>query len=170
MGDKNYYCKIDGTVYNLKKIQDIIDKNPDNPGGAETYLTLRKEYQIPGLIADILCTIIKETGEIPTDYNEALEEIRARNRKKYGIVNPAKPGEYMSPFPPRLQCPRCGNINIAHYSRNVYNYKCRRCKHTWSQCPKCGGTEITCYMSYEPNGGYSLYYKTCSKCKHRWIE
>ena len=29
MGDKNYYCKIDGTVYNLKKIQDIIDENPE---------------------------------------------------------------------------------------------------------------------------------------------
>ena len=155
MGDKNYYCKIDGTVYNLKKIQDMIDENPENPGGDECgiYLSLRKDYQIPSTTANILCTIIEKTGKIPTEYN-----------------TPVLPKEYMSPFPPRLQCPRCGNINIAHYSRNVYNYKCRRCKHTWSQCPKCGGTEITCYMSYEPNGGYSLYYKTCSKCKHRWIQ
>lgn len=33
MGDNNYYCKIDGTVYNLKKIQDIIDENPENIKG-----------------------------------------------------------------------------------------------------------------------------------------
>ncbi len=144
MGDNNYYCKIDGTVYNLEKIQKIIDENPDKPGGAATYLALRKDYQISGLIADILCTIINETGKIPPDYNEALEEIRARNRKKYGIVNPAKPEEYRNPFPRRLQCPRCGSTDIKKYEKFVdwelmsafdysliYNYRCRKCRYEW---------------------------------------
>ena len=127
MGEKNYYCKIDGTVYNLDKIQKIIDENPDKPGGAATHLALCKEYQISSNTANILCRIIEKTGKIPTEYN-----------------TPVLPKEYMSPFPPRLQCPRCGSTDIKKYEKFVdwermsafdyslvYNYRCRKCRHEW---------------------------------------
>lgn len=35
MGENKYYCKIDGVVYNLKKIQDIIDEDPESLGGGK---------------------------------------------------------------------------------------------------------------------------------------
>ena len=84
MGKNKYYCKIDGIIYNLKKIQDIIDANPKYLGG-EISMTLTEEYQIPVRTADLLGDIIEETKEIPTDYNETLEELRARNRKRRGL-------------------------------------------------------------------------------------
>ena len=36
MGNNKYYCKIDGKIYNLKKIQDIIDENPEHPDIAKS--------------------------------------------------------------------------------------------------------------------------------------
>ena len=98
-------------------------------GGDECgiYLSLRKDYQIPSTTANILCTIIEKTGKIPTEYN-----------------TPVLPKEYMSPFPPRLQCPRCGSTDIKKYEKFVdwermsafdyslvYNYRCRKCRHEW---------------------------------------
>lgn len=173
MGDNNYYCRIDGVIYNLRKIQDIIDDNLkySNACWAGIGGTLYEEYQIPQHIAIMLSMIIEETKEIPADYNEALKEYQARNRKKYGIPERFRHSDDSNDKNSRNKgCPRCGSTNIAHSSHNLYNYKCRSCKHTWSQCPKCGDTNITSSMSWEPNGGYNLYYKVCSKCKHRWME
>jgi hypothetical protein len=127
MGDKNYYCKIDGTVYNLKKIQDIIDENPEKLKGGDIFLTFVEGYHLPSVTANTLTQIIKKTGKIPTEYN-----------------TPVLPKEYMSPFPPRLQCPRCGSTDIKKYEKFVdwermsafdyslvYNYRCRKCRHEW---------------------------------------
>lgn len=129
MGDKNYYCKIDGTVYNLKKIQDIIDENPEKLKGGDIFLTFVEGYHLPSVTANTLTQIIKKTGKIPTEYN-----------------TPVLPKEYMSPFPPRLQCPRCGSTDIKKYEKFVdwermsafdyslvYNYRCRKCRHEWKQ-------------------------------------
>lgn len=126
MGDNNYYCKIDGTVYNLKKIQDIIDENPENMG-VKIDLALFNEYHLKDPTVYVLSNIIKKTGKIPTEYN-----------------TPVLPEEYMSPFPPRLQCPRCGSTDIKKYEKFVdwermsafdyslvYNYRCRKCRHEW---------------------------------------
>ena len=66
MGDKNYYCKIDGTVYNLKKIQDIIDENPEKLKGGDIFLTFVEGYHLPSVTANTLTQIIKKTGNIPT--------------------------------------------------------------------------------------------------------
>ncbi len=127
MGEKNYYCKIDGTVYNLKKIQDIIDENPEKLKGGDIFLTFVEGYHLPSVTANTLTQIIKKTGKIPTEYN-----------------TPVLPKEYMSPFPPRLQCPRCGSTDIKKYEKFVdwermsafdyslvYNYRCRKCRHEW---------------------------------------
>lgn len=129
MGEKNYYCKIDGTVYNLKKIQDIIDENPEKLKGGDIFLTFVEGYHLPSVTANTLTQIIKKTGKIPTEYN-----------------TPVLPKEYMSPFPPRLQCPRCGSTDIKKYEKFVdwermsafdyslvYNYRCRKCRHEWKQ-------------------------------------
>ena len=127
MGEKNYYCKIDGTVYNLKKIQDIIDENPEKLKGGDIFLTFVEGYHLPSVTANTLTQIIKKTGKIPTEYN-----------------TPVLPKEYMSPFPPRLQCPRCGSTDIKKYEKFVdwermsafdyslvYNYRCRKCRNEW---------------------------------------
>ncbi len=84
MGKNKYYCKIDGTFYHLKKIQDIIDANPKYLS-EEISTALTEEYQIPIRTADLLGKIIEETKEIPTDYNEALKELQAGNRKRSGL-------------------------------------------------------------------------------------
>ena len=43
MEENKYCCKIDGIVYNLKKIQNFIDENPENPDDAKIYLTLNND-------------------------------------------------------------------------------------------------------------------------------
>ncbi|MEY8285808.1 hypothetical protein AALA13_18680 [Lachnospiraceae bacterium 50-23] len=125
MGDNNYYCKIDGTVYNLKKIQDIIDENPENMG-VKIDLALFNEYHLKDPTVYVLSNIIKKTGKIPTEYN-----------------TPVLPEEYMRSTHV-LQCPRCGSTDIKKYEKFVdwermsafdyslvYNYRCRKCRHEW---------------------------------------
>ena len=128
--ENKYSCRIDGEVYNLKKIQDIIDENPEEPGGGDMYLALMDEYHVEDLTAFLLSTIIEETKEIPADYNEALKELRERNRKKYGIPKQ---------FRYSAGCPRCGSTYISKPIWSLYDYKCKTCGHEWVRCPRCGG-------------------------------
>lgn len=60
MGGNKYYCNINGIFYNLKMIQDIIDKNPEHLR-QNIYMVLAEEYQISDHIADLLSEIVEET-------------------------------------------------------------------------------------------------------------
>lgn len=89
MGKNWYYCRINGTMHNLKKIQEVIDKNPENPDMGEIYLLSIEEYGLPE--DNMLVEVIEfNNNEIPGDYNEKLEELRRDNPSKF----PSKPKPY----------------------------------------------------------------------------
>lgn len=103
--DKNkYYCRINGKIYNLKKIQEIIDENPKNPNGGKIFLTAVEEYGVP--TDNMLDRVIAfNNNQIPADYNETLEKMRASNRARRERAEASKP-----------KCPMCGSTNISKIS------------------------------------------------------
>lgn len=103
--DKNkYYCRINGKIYNLKKIQEIIDENPKNPNAGKIFLAAVEEYGLP--TDNILDRVIAfNNNQIPADYNEALEKMRASNRARREKAEAFKP-----------KCPMCGSTNISKIS------------------------------------------------------
>lgn len=99
MGKNKYYCKIDGKIYNLKKIQDIIDENPEHLDIAKIYVAAVEEYHLPtNTMLDSVITF--NNNEIPADYNEALK----RMQDYYQASLPKSP--------PKPRCPRCGSTDI----------------------------------------------------------
>ena len=156
--ENHYSCRIDGEVYDLKKIQDIMDEDPETLGGVEIYLTLLREYHVPDNTAYLLSKIIKEIKEIPADYNEALKELQARNRKKYGIPKQ---------FRYSAGCPRCGSTYISKPIWSLYDYKCGTCGHEWVRCPRCGGSNIK-IRRVPPVSAVKNSLNKCKDCGHDW--
>ena len=73
MSKNRYYCRIDGTIYNLEKIQKIIDENPQNIDKGRIFITAIEEYGLPE--NNMLDQVIAfNNNQIPTDYNEVLEK------------------------------------------------------------------------------------------------
>lgn len=134
--DKNkYYCRINGKIYNLKKIQEIIDENPKNPNAGKIFLAAVEEYGLP--TDNILDRVIAfNNNQIPADYNEALEKMRANNRARREKAEAFKP-----------KCPTCKSTNIRKIgtgervasvvglgllSKKINKtWKCNNCGHTW---------------------------------------
>lgn len=134
--DKNkYYCRINGKIYNLKKIQEIIDENPKNPNAGKIFLAAVEEYGLP--TDNILDRVIAfNNNQIPADYNEALEKMRANNRARREREEASKP-----------KCPHCQSTNIAKISgaertmsviglgilskKINKSFKCKSCGYTW---------------------------------------
>ena len=167
-GDNKYYCRIDGALYDLKKIQDIIDANPKYLGG-EISMALWEEYHIPDLTAFLLGDIIEETKEIPADYNEALKEYQARNRKKYGIPERFRHSDDSNDKNSRNRgCPRCGSTYISKPIWSLYDYKCKTCGHEWVRCPRCGGSNIKITKTPPLCAGKNSFNK-CKTCGHDWF-
>lgn len=157
-GDNKYYCRIDGVLYDMKKIQDIIDANPKYLGG-EIDMVLSEEYHIPDPISYLLADIIEETKEIPADYNEALKEYQERNRKRSGIPKC---------FQQTYHCPRCGSTNFSKPIWSLYDYKCGTCGHEWVRCPRCGGSNIKITKTPPLCAGKNSFNK-CKDCGHDWF-
>lgn len=137
MSKNRYYCRIDGTIYNLEKIQKIIDENPQNIDKGKIFITAIEEYGLPE--NNMLDQVIAfNNNQIPTDYNEALEKMRASNRARREIAEASKP-----------KCPMCGSTNISKIStfsrassivgfgilskKIGKQWKCNnpKCKHMW---------------------------------------
>lgn len=126
MSKNKYYCRIDGKVYNLKKIQDIIDENPQKPDRAKIYVTAVEEYCLPANTM-LDSVIIFNHNEIPADYNEALKRMQDYNQAS------------LSKEPKEPRCPRCGSINLKERQMLVDSntgfyetyYTCQNCRRTW---------------------------------------
>jgi len=122
--DKNkYYCRIDGTIYNLKSIQQMIDSGEKT---GPIYISLLEDYKLPEEYADRLTYYIYENNSIPADLDVAWEEILAKNVESRNIPS----------------CPNCqsNNITVATrgytFSRGIWgsndpvNY-CVKCGYKW---------------------------------------
>ena len=133
MGKNKYYCKIDGKVYNLKKIQDIIDENPERPDIARIYVTAVEEYHLPSdIMIDSVITF--NNNEIPADYNETLRKMQEHNKAK------------LKKLPPKPRCPRCGSYKIVRPiiypiggelvyriqdTNPLVRHECQKCGYKW---------------------------------------
>ena len=126
MGKNKYYCKIDGKIYNLKKIQDIIDENPEHPDTAKIYITAVEEYHLPtNTMLDSVITF--NNNEIPADYDEALRRMQKHNQAS------------IPKSPPKPRCPRCGSTDLKERQMLVSSetglyvpyYTCQNCRKTW---------------------------------------
>lgn len=134
--DKNkYYCRIDGKIYNLKKIQDVIDENPQNINRGKIFILSIEEYGLPtdNMLDEVIAF---NNNQIPADYNETLEQMRANNRARIAQSQASKP-----------KCPTCGSMNIRKIgagervasvvglgllSKKINKtWKCNNCGHTW---------------------------------------
>ena len=127
--DKNkYYCRINGTIYNLRDVQDIIDGND-----TENHITdvMVHKYGYDPLDALLFEDVVKfNNNKIPADYNECLERMRAYNRSKHSKT-------------PTIKCPVCGSSNVGPLSttlRLLGAFSLGRCRAAWCQfqCNHCG--------------------------------
>ena len=134
--DKNkYYCRIDGKIYNLKKIQDVIDENPQNINRGKIFILSIEEYGLPtdNMLDEVIAF---NNNQIPADYNETLEQMRANNRARIAQSQASKP-----------KCPHCQSTNISKISgaeramsviglgilskKINKSFKCKNCGYTW---------------------------------------
>lgn len=132
MNKNKYYCKINGTIYNLSKIQNLIDENKFN--GSITLSLYEDKIFEDCIDASTFEEVIKfNNNEIPADYNECLERMREFNRSR---INRNLP-----------KCPTCGSTRIRKIgtgervasvlglgilSKKINKtWKCSNCGHTW---------------------------------------
>lgn len=109
MGKNKYYCKINGTIENLEDIQNLIDKNEFS---GKITLTMYEKYGWNIQDAILFEDVIKfNNNEIPADYNECLERMRARNRAEANAIraNSGKPTN-------SVKCPYCKSTNTTKIS------------------------------------------------------
>ncbi len=98
---------------------------------------LMHEYEIQGIDAKLIADVIAfNNNQIPTDYNEALERMRASNRVRRERIEASKP-----------KCPTCGSTNISKISATSKalgaigfgllsktaksQFKCKNCGYKW---------------------------------------
>lgn len=102
MGKNRYYTRYNGTIYNLSKIQDILDGESDE----DITMSLVHEYDIEPLEAVLIEDVINfNNGEIPADLNMAIDEYRAFNEA-------SREGK-------EAQLPRC---NTTKYCGRMYDF------------------------------------------------
>lgn len=135
MSKNKYYCRIDGKIYNLEKIQDVIDNSSGDLDKAEIFMVAVEEYGLP--MDNLLGYVIEfNNNEIPSDYNEALKRMQDRNQAQVQRMVANKP-----------KCPTCNSTNVKPisgseravsviglglFSKKIgKSYKCLNCKHTW---------------------------------------
>lgn len=157
MAKNKYYCKINGTIYNLSGAQDILDGKSDQ----NLVMWLYENHIFDDTIdANIFSLVVEfNNGEIPADYEEALKEYQESNRKKSGIPKC---------FQQTYRCPRCGSTYISKPIWSLYDYKCKTCGHEWVRCPRCGGSNIKITKTPPLCAGKNSFNK-CKNCGHDWF-
>ncbi len=109
LNSKNNYChkiKIDsGREYDLTDFDKTVDTETLQSVVSIARM-LMHNYQIPGVDAKLIGDVIAfNNNQIPADYNEALEKMRASNRARREKAEAFKP-----------KCPMCGSTNISKIS------------------------------------------------------
>lgn len=128
--------KIDNNEYDLKDFNKKVDSDTLQ-SVTKIARMLMNEYKIPGAHAKLIGDIIAfNNNQIPADYNETLEQMRANNRARIAQSQASKP-----------KCPTCGSMNIRKIgagervasvvglgllSKKINKtWKCNNCGHTW---------------------------------------
>lgn len=140
LNSKNNYCykiKIDsGREYDLTDFDKTVDTETLQSVVSIARM-LMHNYQIPGVDAKLIGDVIAfNNNQIPADYNEALEKMRASNRARREKAEAFKP-----------KCPTCKSTNIRKIgtgervasvvglgllSKKINKtWKCNNCGHTW---------------------------------------
>ena len=131
MGKNKYYCRINGRIENLKDIQDILD----GVSQEDITITMCHKYGFDPLDALQFEDVIEfNNNEIPADYNECLERMKARNRAMYQKSS-------------TIKCPACGSTSVWRVPMLLRiltlfslrrsrveggEYECRKCGYTWN--------------------------------------
>lgn len=132
MNKNKYYCRIDGTIHNLQDIQELIDRKED---GGKIILAMNENHGLEFMDAVLFVDVLEFNNfEIPADYNECLERMKAMNRLSHKES-------------PSIKCPICGSTSVWHvpmllriltlFARNKSRvdggeYECRKCGYTWN--------------------------------------
>lgn len=125
MDKKNCYCKINGTIYDLRYVQEVLgDEN-------KVLRILMYTYGFETLEAMLITDVITfNNNEIPADYDECLERMREYNSRNHSKT-------------PTIKCPVCGSPNVGPLSttlRLLGAFSLGRCRAAWCQfqCNHCG--------------------------------
>lgn len=109
MGKNKYYCRINGKIENLQDIQNVLDKiDTEN----DIIDIMVHQHGFDPLDALLFEDVIKfNNNEIPADYNECLERMKARNRAEANAIraNSGKPTN-------SVKCPYCKSTNTTKIS------------------------------------------------------
>ena len=95
----------DGREYDLTDFDKKVDSETLQSVTKIARMLMHK-YEIQGLDAKLIGDVIAfNNNQIPADYNEALEKMRASNRTRIERAEASKP-----------KCPMCGSTNISKIS------------------------------------------------------
>lgn len=116
MKKNKYYCRIDGTIYNLKSIQEMIDSEERT---GPIYISLLEDYKLPEKYADRLTYYIYEKNSIPADLDVAWDEIRDRNSQDNQNNQNSQSNRNAKNLESRKKphCPKCGSASITVATR-----------------------------------------------------
>nr|WP_244330925.1 hypothetical protein [[Clostridium] hylemonae] len=122
MGKNKYYCKIDGVIYNLSDVQEVLDGKSER----NIILIMNEEHGMDIVSANTFESVLRfNNNEIPSDYNEALRRWQEYNQAR------------MPKSPPKPRCPRCGSTDIRRrqglVGTNLFEeyYICYSCMNTF---------------------------------------
>ncbi|BDF05057.1 hypothetical protein [[Clostridium] hylemonae] len=124
MGKNKYYCKIDGVIYNLSDVQEVLDGKSER----NIVLIMYEEHGMDIVSANTFESVLRfNNNEIPSDYNEALRRWQEYNQAR------------MPKSPPKPRCPRCGSTDTIKWydtidaDNGVYvkRWSCKKCGKSW---------------------------------------
>lgn len=120
--------EIDLTDFNKKVSKEILLDE------YEVMKFLIENYKVKGIDANLIAEVIKfNNNEIPADYNECLERMRASNRARVNRNTITCPNCHSSNVKPISGTERAVSVlSLGILSKKIgKSYKCLNCKYTW---------------------------------------
>lgn len=127
--ENTHYCKINGKIYNLDKVQEIIDFyngeiDSKCRNDIEGYLLQYPEIEFADTCGFVEALKFND-NKIPEDLDETLDALRKHNKILRGNLP---------------DCPSCGSSSVAkisYWDKSWWNgkqsktFECHRCGYTW---------------------------------------
>lgn len=101
MGKNRYYCRYKGIVYNMSKLQEVLDSTERQ--SMDIIYTLVDEYGLEPLDAWVFEDVLKfRNYDIPADYDQALKEMQDYNQERIKAK--------------QVSCPYCHSTDVEERS------------------------------------------------------